>query len=471
MAQDNKLKGNRPAQPIAVRPRPNAGPRSAPNMPLSTQGGPVRRAIFRSQIPIRIQLQGQGPTTPHTHAHSRVIEHRMRNLQPFSTPQNPNASSQRPYSNANAAHHVARSLAETQSLVKNIEAAFTVYGERLQADLRDFRTLCTTLVMQEQQEKEQWHSLCIKIMKERDAARVRVQALLSGGREAHPGAPRTSSPPNDTGSIRGAKRGREDPNATVSEAMGDASPRSKSSEPRPLRSLRSSPTPSPPGSPSRVTGHPSLSPTESSPPPPNSAESDQVPSTPTPIQSAPPSLTTFRATATPSPTPSSGSNKSDQAAPECQPPMKRRKSCDSSLSTCSTTTLVDRSQERMTNALRDSNGAACRDVKLRLHSRSPVATEHLPLPVVNPTGAPCLPGEFSHVDIMYVPVNGSLVCRACLLDSTKPSAMPMEPKAFPTNASWDALRDHCIREHPSACVDVARLHPAEVFELRRRLNM
>lgn len=45
-----------------------------------------------------------------------------------------------------------------------------------------------------------------------------------------------------------------------------------------------------------------------------------------------------------------------------------------------------------------------------------------------------------------------------------------EPKAFSLSASWDELRDHCIGMHPDACADVARLQPAEIFELRRRLS-
>ena len=44
-----------------------------------------------------------------------------------------------------------------------------------------------------------------------------------------------------------------------------------------------------------------------------------------------------------------------------------------------------------------------------------------------------------------------------------------EPQTFPTDTMWDELRDHCVKEHPSACSDVARLHPAEIYELRRRL--
>ena len=52
-----------------------------------------------------------------------------------------------------------------------------------------------------------------------------------------------------------------------------------------------------------------------------------------------------------------------------------------------------------------------------------------------------------------------------------PGETRAEPRTFPKGASWDELRAHCVRAHPEACVDVARLHPAEIFELRRRLSM
>ena len=62
-----------------------------------------------------------------------------------------------------------------------------------------------------------------------------------------------------------------------------------------------------------------------------------------------------------------------------------------------------------------------------------------------------------------------IIIITCRLEKPKPSST--EPKVFPPSASWDELRDHCIRMHPEACADVARLHPAEIFELRRRLSL
>ena len=53
---------------------------------------------------------------------------------------------------------------------------------------------------------------------------------------------------------------------------------------------------------------------------------------------------------------------------------------------------------------------------------------------------------------------------------SKKSPSPSEPTSFPVTSTWDEMRDHVILSHPSACVDVARLHPSQIFELRRRLS-
>ncbi|KAF8812729.1 hypothetical protein BYT27DRAFT_7042185, partial [Phlegmacium glaucopus] len=75
----------------------------------------------------------------------------------------------------------------------------------------------------------------------------------------------------------------------------------------------------------------------------------------------------------------------------------------------------------------------------------------------------------AHTDIMYMPIKGRLSCRACLLDKTTNPSSSRNPKSFPTDACWNELRDHCVNEHPTACADVARLCPADLNELRRRL--
>ncbi|TFK60490.1 hypothetical protein BDN72DRAFT_525843 [Pluteus cervinus] len=81
--------------------------------------------------------------------------------------------------------------------------------------------------------------------------------------------------------------------------------------------------------------------------------------------------------------------------------------------------------------------------------------------------------DVTHLDLMYAPMNGRLICRVCLSDCKKNQNVVMKssPKSFPVNAAWETLRDHCVSEHMVECRDVARLRPHEVYNLRRRLMM
>jgi hypothetical protein len=36
-------------------------------------------------------------------------------------------------------------------------------------------------------------------------------------------------------------------------------------------------------------------------------------------------------------------------------------------------------------------------------------------------------------------------------------------------ATWEDLVDHCERQHPSACEEVAGMRPAEIMELQLRM--
>lgn len=222
--------------------------------------------MFRSQIPVRAE-QAQGIS----------LEQYMRNLQPFTTSHK-----------LNPAHTaIVNNLTEHHTVVDSVDAAFNVYGERLQADLRDFRSLCSTLVLKEQNEKEQWHTLCLKVMRERDLARQRVLELQSA-------VQRSSSPPDIN---RPAKRvhDREEKNDVL------ASPsRSNSCESQPISPLRASPVHSPPGSPYQ------------------SSRPASVPS-----MSAPPELSPSSAS-----TPPSSASPTTPSEPPLGPPIKRRKSCE-----------------------------------------------------------------------------------------------------------------------------------------------
>ncbi|KAJ3494618.1 hypothetical protein NLJ89_g10772 [Agrocybe chaxingu] len=343
---------------------------------------------------------------------------------------------------------VAVSLAENKTAVLSIERAFQIYTERHESDLRDFRGLCIGLAAHEQHEKEKWHSLCMKIMKERDMARQRVEELVEEREDI--GIPTNEKMIERVLGTNGAvKRGREEADV---EAAGHESKSDGGSDKaqRPVRSLRGhSPMVSPPGSPSYPVYTPHLPPSLTSrscslppkpasprglPPPDYDAKS---------TSSAPASVTTF--------------NIREAHPSGTEPPLKRRKSCDTAVSHPSSSPTAVETENR---PLQNVNGS-------KQQSRTPS-----PPVMVRKSSSAIAPGEFCHVDLMYLQVKGVLTCRACLLNKNKPTSGNIpEPKSFPMSASWDQLRDHCVKEHPDACADVARLHPADIFELRKRLNL
>ncbi|KAF8148830.1 hypothetical protein B0H34DRAFT_199743 [Crassisporium funariophilum] len=433
----------------------------------STQGAtPLRRTVFRSQIPIA----ARHPSTQTGHVQHQALEQGSRAFQPFSTPQprphNMHSAAQHFHATPTTTYQAMRSPGgSTPTVTQSVEMAFTVFGERMQADLRDFRTICVRLMSQEQEDKEKWHTLCLKMMRERDTARQRVHALI-GEREAR-AADTVGS--QETSGQRGSKRGRED----RTDMVDDVSSRSSSTNSRPIRSMRASPTPLSPGSPSSPTYEP-CSPTD--PPPtsscPPTSASMTVPETPTSPEAthntpALTCLTDFRPPRSPGDTTCfdiTTENGTDQR------PVKRRKSCETSMSDRSSATLVEPAHGPEHDTV-SALGEKDMELESETESSTTAVLDCTRSESGNPLKANTSPIEFSHVDIMYVPLKGNLVCRACLLKKTNPSSSPTPPKSFLTTAAWDDLRDHCIAAHPTACADVARLHPAEIYELRRRLNM
>jgi len=68
---------------------------------------------------------------------------------------------------------------------------------------------------------------------------------------------------------------------------------------------------------------------------------------------------------------------------------------------------------------------------------------------------------------------GSDLVRLYRLLKSKSSAStstPLTVPSFPAHVKWEDLRDHCVKEHPRECADVARLKPVELYELRRRIH-
>ncbi|CAA7268670.1 unnamed protein product [Cyclocybe aegerita] len=410
-----------------------------PSAAAASRGSPIQRPVFRSQIPIRARYGPPLPSTPHNTPPRSLVYHHPHAVRP---------AARIPSSDVHPA--VAVSLAENKTAALSIERGFKVFAEGLESDLRDFRGLCIGLVVHEQHEKEKWYSLCMKIMKERDMARQRVDELVQEREDI-------GIPTNEMmiervpGANGGPKRGREEGDVEAGSQENKSDAGSDKAQ-RPVRSLRGpSPTVSPPGSPSYpvYTTHLPPSPTSRScslPPKPGNPKNIPPPDLSVKsTSSAPATITTFPV---------------DQphAYDIAEPPLKRRKSCDTAIShPSSSSTAVETENWPLQNV----NGG-------KQHTRTP-----RPPVMAMKSSSVIAPGEFCHVDLMYLQAKGALTCRACLLNTSKPTASgnAPEPKSFPMSASWDELRDHCVKEHPDACADVARLHPAEIFELRKRLSL
>jgi len=373
-----------------------AGPRMTqlrPSNPsTTTDGGPLRRSLLRSQIPIRTSFGGVPQPSPQVLLRSQALEQRR---QLFST--SPQSSA------AATALQAMRTSAPGQ---QPIEAAFKAYENRLQTDLRDFRAMCSRLILQEQEEKEKWHTLCLKMMKERDTARQRVSALISERATSHlssPSVTTASAYANEHLASKVPKRARDE-NSSAAQASTHELPPTRSSpvESRPIRSLRSSPIPSPPGSPSASLYNSSTAVHSSSLP------STATTSSPPPGSNAtvPPTLPTPRSTLRSSPVnplnimtfnpPRSPNDKTCFDVfgvidiPETRP-VKRRKSIDSSSSNNKKTTEDG-------ETIKGSNCHPSRDVKVKSDAE---------------VSAP-RPFLIAHTDIMYIPMKGRLSCRACL---------------------------------------------------------
>ena len=333
-----------------------------------TNGGALRRSLgFNSQIPIRIGFGNQS-SSQQASLRARVLERHRQSLV--------NSTSQT--STASATHQAMRTSASASVGQQPIDNAFKVYEDRLQTDFRDFRAMCSRLILQEKEEKEKWHTLCLKMMKERDTARQRINALISE-RETHlsssSAAVPASSAQGKNVASKASKRGRDE---STSSAAAQEQPSSRSSpvESRPIRSLRLSPISSPLRSPSATSLNNSSTPINSSSLPSTSSES------PPPLPS------------------SSNANVVLTSTTSSTPPC-------SDLSSSSVPPL-----NIMTfNPARSPNDKTCFDVfgEFDIPESRPVKRRKS----YDSSDEP-LPFLVAHTDIMYMPMKGRLYCRACL---------------------------------------------------------
>ncbi|KAH9483299.1 hypothetical protein JR316_0005405 [Psilocybe cubensis] len=447
--------------------------------------GPTRRQRHHHPI-LRTQIPNSAAPQPHTYS-------------PTTPLQNTSSTTNAPTSTS------------TSATAGPLDKAFSVHASRMRADLSEIRAVCMALFMHEQEEKRRLHEVCVRVMRERDVARAKVGELMRGQQTgqvnfSHSGVSNISSmsrdgspsSPNanvdaDVSAVRGGKRTRDadiTPSGS-STGMENRSPGSISRSPRTVRPLRKS---SPPLSPLQGIQSPELQHFASPPPPlssvsngsgtgtapPNSALSDDSSSA---SSSGFSSQSRSRSNSYDDLSSTSSSSSASASAMYPYASVKRRKSCDGAIHVHTETLLPP-----VQSLLMQSDASP--------HNYNEGA---MPRSLNSNTAPHVLKGTFPHVDIMYLPVDGGLVCRACLLDASKSkgtttlgtrspqskgtaSASPSPggspnlnakhaATTFPATASWDTLRDHCVFAHPNECADVQRLHPAEIFELRRRLRM
>ncbi|KAF9457399.1 hypothetical protein BDZ94DRAFT_1301940 [Collybia nuda] len=340
-----------------------------------------------------------------------------------------------------------------------LDAAFRTYADRCATELSNLRTVCTRAILKERQDREKWRSHCVTFKQERDIARDRVRALI-GEREAHLVRPVISEDQTkDTCPAEGESKAISESFRSVPSRESTPSSTAVASDPEDDVSFYLLPYPSP----TRLVNAPVASPVTSHK---RSRSADAVlPSS----SSSKRDLTAFDITVTENP-------HGDRLIPT-ERAMKRRRSEDPPASARFTSVEGGGLGECDMELESEVDGAELQP-KLevqetpRRNLRSPSGSPSLH---ASPIGQPSPAIELSHVDLMYLPTNGKLVCRVCMLASSKVSISPHTPAplvtSFPTDSAWDTLRDHCAKEHASECADIARLHPAEVYELRRRLSM
>ncbi|KAF8075774.1 hypothetical protein FPV67DRAFT_1469179 [Lyophyllum atratum] len=351
------------------------------------------------------------------------------------------------------------------------DTTFHTYSERIHTELTNLRTFCSKAIFREHQEKEKWKAHCVTFRQERDVARERVRALI-GEREAQMGHDATARQ-----SLRELRRSRSyGPLPVVhqrlslrgcrSASLPSAAPKKNTADlldvpdvslsRRSSLSLKNSRSASPASSSSatafsEIGNDPSLY--CLSYPSPRVTPLDIVPPT-----LLPPSNANF-----------SPLKRSHSAGPIlARPPPPSDKTQDvpplflprGNIAPAPSTSQVspsteDRAPPPPSPPQPDADWLPTRNALLKRIPAARKATLQL-----------------EHVDLMYRRVDGLLECRACRLVQNKLGG-DQESHAvvtFHTSMGWDDLLDHCLMQHPTESRDIARLHPAEIFELRRRLK-
>ncbi|KAJ7775686.1 hypothetical protein DFH07DRAFT_984711 [Mycena maculata] len=342
-----------------------------------------------------------------------------------------------------------------------LDTTFRSYASRFHAELNNMRTACMHLVQREHQQTAQMRNTCARLVQERDVAEEKLRVLLE--RRAHATAKRTRAQ---------VEREEEAELEAELEATGLLYPPSPVLPPQ-------FPTQSPPPrllSPFVLAAHRSPSHT---PDPEDRTGFDLTvacDALPRPCKKRRVSESSERTLVkTPSPGPDGAEPTKERqtcppAAPgfgECDMDLESDSESDSGFDTDADEVTSPKSQSRA------SSTATSRSPPPEAKTTPSLRSGLTPPPPVSPDNVRL---DLEYVDIMYLPVDGKLVCRVCLLAATgsktsAPATRPGPVHAFVPGASWDMLRSHCEEAHPEACRDVVNLGKAGVCELRRRLGL
>jgi hypothetical protein len=290
----------------------------------------------------------------------------------------------------------------TSPTIAFFDTTFRYYAERCSTELANLRSVCTRAILKEKQDKEKWRSHCVTFKQERDVARERVRALI-GEREAHllPLPTHSEDQNKDGASAEADGKAISESSRSVPSRESTPSSTAVASDPEDDLSLYLLPYPSPP------------------PPPSSTLKRSRSADPALPSSAFKRDTTGFDITV--------HENPHGGVWIESERAMKRRRGEGSTLEPVASPT-------RRSNA--DVNGLGECDMELESEAdasetKPKDGDKEAPKPKLkskskskSPRGSPSIRPkaiqkptsgiELSHVDLMYVPTNGKLVCRVCL---------------------------------------------------------
>ncbi|KAJ6544313.1 hypothetical protein B0H19DRAFT_299429 [Mycena capillaripes] len=416
---------------------PVTPPRRTARLPLSPKHN--HDNLRRHHIPRRDAVTPQAPSL--AHANARLIHERLQQNHDRLQVQ----LHARPPANSSLPAGPVKAFLDT---------TFRAYASRIQTEFTSLRAACARAVQREQHQAAQMRSTCARLARERDVAEEKLRVLLDRRKRSHSEVEKEDADAETTGLLY--------PPSPVSPLqLPTQSPPPRLMSPFVL-AVRRSPSHTP--DPEDRTGFDLTVSCDTLPRP---MKKRRVSASPERASTARPDgdavVTTERETCPPA------------GFGECDMDLESGSESDSSSdSEADTSSFSSGSKPRSSSRAASSSLSVVTEIaKPSLEQRPTPPPSASPAPAPTPARAH-LPLEY--VDIMYLPTDGKLVCRVCLLAATSNISSSKTGtggpiKAFLPGASWDMLRTHSEEAHPDACRDVVGLGLAGVRELRRRLGL